>query len=450
MPTPRRELARLFRLAWPIMGAQVGNMLMGTVDTVFVGRVGVDALAAASIGNAFLYGTLLTGQGLVLGMDPLVTQAHGAGDGRGTGLALQRGLVVSVLVTAVVSLVLAFTAPMLVLLGQEPTLAEAAGRYIRVQIPTVGAFFGYLALRSYLQGRGIVRPALFVMIFANGTNVLFNWVFVFGHLGAPPLGLVGSGLATALSRLLLLLGLAGLVWRGALLQGAWTPWSRAALDGAALRRILGLGLPIALQLGLEVGGFSAATLLAGRLGASAVAAHTIALNLASFSFMMPLGVAQGACTRVGNLVGAGRFADADRAARVAMALGAGVMACWALLFVTARGILPRIYTEDGSVLALAASILPIAGAFQIFDGIQVVAAGVLRGMGNTRPAALLNLAGYWVVALPLAAWLTLRTDAGLAGIWWSLCLGLFVVAAGLVLFVRARGPRRLADVVRVP
>jgi MATE family multidrug resistance protein len=445
MPTPRHELARLVRLAWPIVGAQLGNMAMGMVDMLFVGRVGVDALAAASIGNAFLYGTLLVGQGLVLGMDPLVTQAHGAGDGRATGLALQRGLVVSLGVAAAVSVALSLTAPFLRLLGQEPALAAAAGRYIAVQIPTIGSFFGYLALRSYLQGRGIVRPALLIMALANVMNLFWNWVFVFGHLGAPALGLVGSGLATSLSRLVLVVGLALLIWRGELHRGAWTPWSREAINGAALRRILGFGVPIALQMGLEVWAFSAATLLAGRLGASAVAAHTIALNLASFSFMMPLGVAQGACTRVGNFIGAGRFADADRAARVAMALGAALMAGSALLFVTARGLLPRIYTPDAAVISLAATILPIAGAFQIFDGVQVVAAGVLRGMGNTRPAALLNLAGYWFIALPLAAWLTLRSDAGLAGIWWSLCLGLFVVAAGLVAFVRVRGPGHLVS-----
>ncbi len=418
-------------------------MLMGMVDLLFVGRVGVDALAAASIGNAFLYGTLLVGQGLVLGMDPLVTQAHGAGDGRATGLALQRGLVVSIFVTAGISVLFLFTAPILVALGQEPALAEAAGRYVGVQIPTIGAFFGYLALRSYLQGRSIVRPALIVMLVANAANVFWNWVFVFGHLGVPALGLLGSGLATAVSRLFLLVGLAAIIWRAGLHQGAWTPWSREAFDRVALGRLVGLGFPIALQMGLETWAFSAATLLAGHIGASAVAAHTITLNMAAFSFMMPLGVAQGACTRVGNFIGGRRFVEADRAAWVAIGLGAAVMACWAVLFVAGRSVLPRLYTPDPAVIALAATILPVAAAFQIFDGVQVVAAGVLRGMGTTRPAALLNLVGYWLIALPLAAWLTLRAGFGLEAIWWSLCLGLFIVAAGLLAFVRRRGPKSL-------
>jgi len=288
-----------------------------------------------------------------------------------------------------------------------------------------------------------VRPALLVMALANVTNVLFNWVLVFGHLGAPALGLVGSGLATALSRLVLALGLAFLILRGGLHRGAWTPWTREAFDPAALRRIFALGFPIGMQMGLEVWAFSAATLLAGQLGASSVAAHRVALDFAALAFMMPLGVAQAACTRVGNLVGAGRFGEADRAAWVAIGLGAAVMALSAVVFALGRDVLPRLYTPNAMVVALAASVLPIAGAFQIFDGTQVVAAGVLRGMGSTRPAAWLNFVGYWVVALPLAAWLTHRAGAGLEAIWWSLCLGLVLVAGGLLLFLRARGPGRL-------
>lgn len=438
---PRRaELRRLFRLSWPIAGVQLGNMAMGMVDMLFLGRVSVDALAAASIGNAFLHGTLFVGHGVVLGMDPVAAQAHGAGDGPATGLALQRGLVISLGVTVLTTAALLATEPGLVALGQDPALAGAAWRYIQVQLPTLFAVFAYMALRSYLQAREIVRPALVVMVLANLANVLFNWVWVFGNLGAPALGLVGSGIATALSRLLLLAGLGGLVLAAGMHRGAWTPWSRAALDPAALRRMVGLGVPIGLQMGLEVWAFSAATLLAGTLGAAAVAAHTVTLNLAAFSFMMPLGVSQGACTRVGNLLGAGAPADAARAAWVAIGLGAFVMACAALVFVLGRDVIPLLYTSDPAVVALAASILPIAAAFQIFDGVQVVAAGVLRGMGDTRPAALFNLAGYWLLALPLAGWLVHGLGHGLSAIWWSLCLGLGVVAVALLLFVRLRGP----------
>ena len=200
------------------------------------------------------------------------------------------------------------------------------------------------------------------------------------------------------------------------------------------------GSPRAIQISLEVWAFSAAALLAGLLGATPLAAHTVALNMAALAFMVPLGISQGTVTRVGNLIGAGLHDAAQRAAWIAMAMGGIVMTVSAVAFVTLRTLLPRIYTADPAVIALCASILPIAAAFQIFDGVQVVGCGVLRGMGRTRPAAVFNAISYWIVGLPLGAWLGIRGGWGLAGIWWGLCIGLALVSVFLVLWVRYRGP----------
>jgi MATE family multidrug resistance protein len=227
-------------------------------------------------------------------------------------------------------------------------------------------------------------------------------------------------------------------------RGAWLPWSRSAIDARGLAAVVALGLPVAVHMGLEMWAFSAAALLAGWLGSVPLAAHTVALNMAALAFMMPLGISQGAVTRVGNLIGARRPAEAQRAAWVALAMGAGVMTLSATAFVLFRHALPRVYTPDPGVIALCAGILPIAAAFQIFDGTQVVGCGVLRGMGRTRPAALFNFLGYWVLGLPLGAWLGFRADLGLAGVWWGLCFGLAVVAGSLVAWVALRGPARLA------
>jgi len=206
--------------------------------------------------------------------------------------------------------------------------------------------------------------------------------------------------ATSSTRALVLGLLLLWVWVFSLHRGAWLPWSRDALRPAALRAVLGVGLPVALQVSLEIWAFSAATLLAGRLGATAAAAHTIALNMAALAFMMPLGISQGAVTRVGNLLGASRPRAAQIAAWVATGLGASVMTLSAIAFVSLRDWLPTLYTPDAGVVLLCASILPIAAAFQIFDGTQVVGCGVLRGMGRTRPAAWFNLLGYWILGLP--------------------------------------------------
>jgi MATE family multidrug resistance protein len=196
-------------------------------------------------------------------------------------------------------------------------------------------------------------------------------------------------------------------------------------------------------MGLEMWAFSGSNLIAGWLGAPQLAAHTIVLNLASITFMVPLGISQGAAVRVGNLLGAGRPSQARMASWVAIAMGAAVMTVSATAFVVLREVLPAAYTKDATVLALAASILPVAAAFQVFDGTQAVACGVLRGMGKPRPAAVFNLIGYWVLALPIGTWLALRTDAGLAGLWWGLAGGLCLVAVGLVIWIRARAQRVL-------
>jgi MATE family multidrug resistance protein len=438
----RREARGLLRLALPVAAGQLATMGMGLVDTVMLGRVSVEALAAASIANVWIWGTTMFASGVLFGLDPVVSQAHGARDGERAALALQRGLVLALALAVPLALLWTASERVLVLAGQDPELASAAHAYTRVQLPSAPCLLAFMALRQYLQGRELVRPAMWLLLLANAVNALLDWALIFGHWGAPALGLVGAGIATAATRILLLAGLAGAVWVFRLHDGAWVPWSRRALSPAGMRELLALGLPVAFQVCLEMWAFAGSTLLAGRLGAEALAAHTIALNLASIAFMVPLGVSQGAVVRVGNLIGARRPADAQRAAWVALVLGGGVMTVSAAGFLLFRHALPRVYTPDAGVVAAAAAILPIAAAFQVFDGTQVVGCGVLRGMGRTRPAALFNLVGYWLLALPVGGWLALATPAGLAGLWWGLCFGLALVASSLVAWIARRGPGR--------
>jgi MATE family multidrug resistance protein len=439
----RTEFRRLTSLAVPVAATQLSGMLMGFVDTVMVGRVSVEAIAAASLANVWSFGTLLFANGVIFGIDPIVAQAHGAGDGPRAGLALQRGVVLALLLSVPVGLLWGVTKSFLLLVGQEPELARMAHVYTVVKIPSVPFFLVYSALRQYLQGRELVRPALWVILIANAFNAFFNWILIFGQFGLPALGLTGAGIATTLTRILAFAGLILFVRGFGLHREAWTPWSRDSLRG--IGSVVRVGLPISVQLCTEIWAFSACALLAGRLGAESLAAHTIALNLAALAFMMPQGISQGATTRVGNLIGAGRPGQAQRAAWLAIALGAGIMTLSASAFVGLRELLPRIYTEDLPVIRLCASILPIAAAFQVFDGTQVVGCGVLRGMGRTRPAAVANLIGYWLLGLPLGAWLGLVRGGGLEGIWWGLCFGLAVVAGLLVAWVRYRGPARMPE-----
>jgi MATE family multidrug resistance protein len=441
-PLYRREARTLLALAAPMAVTQVAMMLMGVVDTLMVGRLGVEAIGAAALGSLWVFGTLFTAMGIVIGLDPVVSQAHGAGDGARAGRGLQAALVLSLLLTIPLAILWAFTADVLVLLGQDPKLAAGARGYTLVQIPAIPVFLGFMAVRQYLQGRGITTPAMVVSVLGNLVNVGFNWAFIHGvpALGVPALGVTGAGLATGLTRACLFAGLVVWVWKARLHAGAWVPWSRAAASARALGEILRPGLPVAAQLGLEIWAFQIGTLLAGRIGTVDLAAHTIVLNAASFSFMLPLGISMGAVTRVGNLVGARKGRLAQLVARLALVMGAGVMLASAVAFVALRWQIPRLYTTDPATIARAALVFPIAAAFQLFDGTQVVGGGILRGVGETRPAAAFNLLGYYVLGLPLAYVLAFPLGYGLPGVWWGFCLGLLVVALLLVRWVVRRGP----------
>jgi MATE family multidrug resistance protein len=451
-PTPepagefRREVRALTRLAAPIVLTQLSMMALGFVDLAMVGKVGegaVEAVAAVSLGNMWKVGTGMVAMGIVLGIDPFVTQAHGARDAVGLARALQRGIVVALLVSLPVALLWLFTGRALVAFDQDPQIAAVAHDYVLVQLPSQPFFLVFCALRQYLQGRGILRPMLFVALAANALNVLLNWMLVFGNLGAPALGAVGSGVATSIVQMLMPVALFVVLRLGKLHEGAWAPWSREALDPQALRAIFAVGVPIGVHFAAEIWGFQIAMLWSGWLGATELAANALVLNLASLSFMMPLGVALAAVTRVGNLIGEKRPREAQTAAWGALALGVGVMALCGLAFYVFRGSIGRLYTDDAAVLALVATCMPVAAAFQVFDGAQVVASGILRGMGNTRPSAIANVVGYYVLGLPLGYWLTFELGFGLPGLWWGVALGVAAVAVGLVAWIALRGPARV-------
>jgi multidrug resistance protein, MATE family len=440
----RRELEQVARLSAPVALVQIGLVMIGVVDTLMLSRVGVTELAAAALGNAWQWTFLSMGLGLVMGIDPMISQAHGRGDGPGTALALQRGLVLALLVSVPILLGTAASERGLLALGQEPAVAALAGQYNNYKLPTVPCFLLYSALRQYLQGRALMAPATWVMWICNAVHLVLNWALIFGHLGLPALGVQGAAIASSISTALLCVLLALWVVGLRLHAGAWRRWDRASFSLAGLLWIARLGLPVGLQISLESTAFSISTAMAGWLGRDALASHQVVLSMASLAFMLPLGISQGASVRVGNLIGAGDESGMRRAAWCSIALGAGVMVFSAVAFSVLRFELPGLYTDDPRVLSLAAQILPLAGAFQLFDGTQVVAGGVLRGMGRPDAAAVVNLVGYYVVALPCAYAFGFVWGHGLVGIWTSLAAGLTLVALALLIWVRRTARRPLA------
>jgi MATE family multidrug resistance protein len=422
----------LGRLATPFVAAQVGMMALGVVEVLIAGRAGTAVLDAVSLGNAWTHGTGLAAMGVVLGADPIISQGYGAGDFPGVARTFQRGILLSLLLGIVLAGAWLLTAPVLRLTGQDAHMARDAGLFVAVQAPTAFGLLLFTVNRQYLAGRGVVAPAFWVTVLVNIINVFVTWWLVFGGAGLPALGVLGAGLGGAIARLLMAGLLLIFTFAFGLHQKAWVRWGREVLNPRAIGHILRLGLPIGLQMGLEVWAFQLTTLLAGRLGPVALGAHTIVLNLASMSFMFPLGISMAASVRVGNLVGAGDLRGARRSALVALASGAGVMSLFGLAFFFLRFRLPALYGADAQVSAAAASILPIAAGFQLLDGIQVVSSGILRGLGRTRPAAVANFVGYYVLALPLGWYAGVRHGQSLSGLWWGLATGLAVVASILL------------------
>ncbi|MBX3024157.1 MATE family efflux transporter [bacterium] len=427
----RTEIGPMFALAWPVAAAELGWMAMGLVDTMLVGRVGAEAIGAVSIGSHLFFAVAITGIGMLLGLDYLVATAFGAGRADDGRRALVQGLHLAVLVSAVLTAVLFVVEANLDRLGLQPNVAVATRPYLRTLIWSLLPLLLFAALRRYLQAIGCVRPVMVALVSANVINAVTGWLLVFGNWGAPALGAVGAGWATCASRVYMLAFLVVTVWRLERRAGGGAPL-RWAPDRVLLGRLARLGLPAATQMLLECGVFATATVLAGSLTASALAAHQIALSAAAFTFMVPLGVSAAAAVRVGHAVGRRQPAAARRAGWAALLLGAAFMSASAVVFVSAPRLVLRVFTDAPEVIAIGITLLGVAAAFQLFDGLQVVATGVLRGVGDTRTPMLANLAGHWLIGLPIGVALCFRVGWGVAGLWIGLCAGLIAVALTLI------------------
>ena len=432
----RQELASTARLALPIVLAQVGIMSMGVVDTLMVGRVSAEALAAVALGNLYFFTVCVAATGTLMVLDPLVSQAAGARDAERIALGVQRGLVLAMLLTVPIALALWPVRQVLALFRQPPELVVLASSYVHISTAALVPFFAFVVLRQTLQALHSVRALVAVVVVGNVVNAALNWVLVYGHLGFDAMGVAGSAWATVVSRWVMSLLLLAVGWR--VLRGALVPWRGEAVRVAPLAGMLRLGTPIGVQQTLEFGVFAAIGLLMGFLGTTEMAAHEIALNLASLTFMVPQGVGAAAAVRVGTAVGAGDEHAARERARTALMCGMAFMLCTAVAMLTMPRLIAAAYTNQAAVAVMAASLIPIAGVFQLFDGIQAVSAGVLRGLGDTRAPSLINLAGFWLCGLPVSIGLAFRTPLGPLGLWWGLVAGLAVVATMLAVRVRLK------------
>ena len=436
----------MLRIAVPVIMAELGWMAMGVVDTIMVGPLGPAAIGAAGVGAAMHLGFAIFGMGVLLGLDTLVSQAYGARDIRECHRWLFDGVALAMLITVPI------TALCLLLLWALPSLGFHADvlpllrSYFAIILWSTPFLLGFAALRRYLQGMHLVTPVMFALVSANLMNAAVNWVLINGHYGFPQLGVAGAAWATLISRVYMLErpDRRGVVVRLRLRSGVHLRGQVAdklrdrlwdvpkAINPVRLRILLLLGLPAASQVTAEVGVFALATALAGTLDPISSASHQIALNLAGVAFMIPLGLGSAGAVKVGHAVGAGDPARAAASGWMAITLGAAFMITSGSLFFAVPHVLIGLFTTDPAVLSVGTSLLRLAAVFQLFDGIQGVITGTLRGIGDTRTPMVVNLAAHWLLGLPVSYTLCFVLGWGVWGLWIGLSLGLIVTGVILL------------------
>ena len=436
------DLKDVVRFAAPVVFVQVGLMAMGVVDTIVLGRASADALAAGALGNLFVMTVAMFGMGVLFALDAIVAQAVGKGDATGVARGMQRGLVLATALAVPSTLVLVLAGAVFRGMGQPVAVTPLADAYVRACLPGVLPLLAFVVLRQSLQAMGRMRPLVWAIVGANLLNALLSWALVFGRLGLPAWGVFGAGVATTVSRWLLFLFLLVAGWRE--LGPQLVPLRADAFAAGPLWRMLRLGVPVGFQFVLEVGVFSLIGLFMGQLGTLPLAGHQVALTLASLTYQVPLGVSVAAAVLVGRAVGRRDPDGARRAARLTILVSGTFMGLSATALLLFPRVVAGLYASDPAVVATAAALIPIAGLFQVFDGLQVTAGGVLRGLGNTRAPFLANLVGYWVLGFPTSWYLGFRAGLGPRGLWWGFVVGLGTIAIYLLARVRA-GLRQLPE-----
>jgi MATE family multidrug resistance protein len=430
----RREFRPMVRLAAPLAVAELGWMFMGIVDTVMAGPLGPAAVGTGSLGGMVFFPAATSATGMLFGMDTLVAQAFGANNLQDTRRTLVNGICLATALAPLVALVLWATIPVLHMAGVNPNVMEMLGPFIRNLIWGVWPLLFYAALRRYLQAVNIVKPVTFALVSANLINVAGNWILMFGHFGAPAMGVAGSALSTSLSRAYMAAVLAAtVVWHerrtgNLLFHISWRP------DLARIRRLVSLGMPAAGQILVEGAVFAIVTVMAARLDAVSLAAHGIAVNVISTTFMVPLGISSAAAVRVGQAYGRGDLRSAAVSGWTALLFSSLFMGSCGLALATVPQWIVRLYIPDAAVVAMGALLLRIAAIFQLFDGLQVVSGGALRGIGDTRTAMLVHLVGYWAVGMPVTYGLCFWLGWGAPGIWVGLTSALVLIGAALAAF----------------
>lgn len=415
------------------MISQLGQVMVGVMDSVMIGRIGEISLAASSLANSVFFLFITFGMGMSFGITPLVAKAHGQDNKYAIGQILKSALLIYVLVGFILFVAVFLCIEYLYILEQPPEVEQAAKPYLTVIGFSIIPFMISQVFRQFTDGLSFTRQSMYVMIAGNITNIALNYILIYGKFGAPEMGLVGAGIATLISRVVMLLLLTITVFYHKKLRIYTRIITSVKTSVPTIKALLRIGIPSGMQFSFEVSAFVAAAIMMGWLGATELAAHQIAMSLATVSYMMASGLSTAATIRVGNQLGLKDIQTLREAAFSIFAMVVVTEIVWTLIFILGKDVLPTLFIHEHDVIAIASSLLIMAAFFQLSDGIQVVGLSALRGLSDVKLPTVFTFSAYWVIGLPLGYYCGFKTNMGPQGIWLGLIAGLTISAICLVL-----------------
>lgn len=430
----KNHFRKNLNLAYPVMLSHLGQVTVHVADSMMVGHIGKEPLAGSSFANSIFMIFLVMGIGLSFAITPQTAQADGEKNIPKLTEILKHGVLINTLFGFILVAIIISGEDLLWYFNQPEIVVELALPYLEIIAYSLIPFMLYQAFRQFAEGLGFTKQSMYITITGNILNIALNYILIFGKLGFEPMGLYGAGLATLISRIVMALLMISFVYFNHRFTQYWHAFTFYKFSWKLIKINLSLGLPMAFQLIFEVSTFSVAAIMIGWMGTIQLAAHQIAINLASITYMISLGIAAAATIRVGNQLGQKDFKTMRNAALTCFIMAIGFMTFAAIIFILGRNFLPTLYINDIKVIHQAAILLIVAGLFQLSDGIQVIGLGALRGMSDVRIPTLITLIAYWVIGLPLGYLFGFTLNQGALGVWYGLLAGLTIAA--VLLFIR--------------
>ncbi len=430
------HIKETLKLAYPVVIGQLGHMMLGVVDSLMVGRLGAVPLAASSLANGLILLVIILGIGMSVALTPLVAIAKGSDNHDECGIILRQGLLVNLIFSFLLVIAVYFLADLVYYLDQPIEVAVQAESYLKILNLSIIPFMLFQTYKQFSEGLSFTKPPMYILIASNIINIFGNWVLIFGNLGFPKMELDGAGYSTLLTRLFIAIAIFVYIRNAKSFKEFDPSLKFRSINWVVIRKIINLGIPGGFQMFFEVGGFVIAAVMIGWIGTNELAAHQIALNLASITFMVGLGVSIAATVRVGNYLGKKDLVGIKRAGYSALAIIALIMGFFGFVFFVLRDYLPTFYINDVEVIEIAASLIVVASFFQVVDGLQVVAVGILRGLTDVKATMIIAFISFWAVGLPVAYLLGFTFGFGVVGVWISLVVGLWLAAILFILRFR--------------